>query len=360
MQEHFSQSRLYTYISPLLFFLKYNCTSYAPDIFRFFLRGLRLFLGSGGTSDNLDELAGNDGLASTVEQNLELGDHLAGVLGGVVHGVAAGGLLAGVALCKSPEEGVGESVLAEAREDGLVDLEGREVGWVGMLVSGSIELNGIASRHTRLLDGLLGESLNDGGLVAGGVDELVVQNLDAVVLGVQKAELVGDGGRVGESRDGLANTGEVEDHVLGVAPAHLGLALLANNCDVDVAGQAVGGELLAHVTRQTRVDTTTETLVGRAHDEEGLLALALSGHGASLLEGLLRGLSVGDGLVHGLLGAGELGGGDNLHGLGDLLDVADGLETALDLTESGIVGGLSDERGRDGRRAVGGMSVGVS
>jgi hypothetical protein len=95
---------------------------------------LHLILGSGGTSDNLDELAGNDGLASTVEQNLELGDHLAGVLGGVVHGVAAGGLLAGVALGKSPEERVGECVLAEAGEDGLVDLERREVGWIGMLV----------------------------------------------------------------------------------------------------------------------------------------------------------------------------------------------------------------------------------
>jgi hypothetical protein len=220
-----------------------------------------------------------------------------------------------------------------------------------------MELDGASNEHTRLLDGLLGESLNDGGLVAGGVDELVVQNLDAVVLGVQKAELVGNGGSVGESRDGLADSSEAEDHVLGVAPAHLGLALLADNCDVDVAGQAVGGELLAHVTRHTRVDTTTETLVGRAHDEESLLALTLGGNGASLLEGLLRGLSVHDGLVHGLLGAGELGGGDNLHGLGDLLDVADGLETALDLTESGIVGGLSDERSGDGRRAAGGRSV---
>ena len=93
-----------------------------------FFRGLRLLLGGGGTSNNLDELTGNDGLASTVEENLELGDHLTGVLGGVVHGVAAGGLLAGVALGKSPEEGVGKSVLAEAGEDSLVDLEGREVG----------------------------------------------------------------------------------------------------------------------------------------------------------------------------------------------------------------------------------------
>ena len=96
---------------------------------------LSLLLGSGGTGDNLDQLAGNDGLASAVEQNLELVDHLAGVLGGVVHGVATGGLLAGVALCKSPEEGVGQGVLAEAGEDGLVDLEGGEVGWVWMLVS---------------------------------------------------------------------------------------------------------------------------------------------------------------------------------------------------------------------------------
>ena len=56
--------------------------------------------------------------------------------------------------------------------------------------------------------------------------------------------------------------------------------------------------------------------------------------------------------------ASKLRRGDDFHGLGDLLDVADGLETALDLTESGIVGGLRDERGGDGRRAVGGRSVG--
>ena len=39
---------------------------------------------SGGTSDNFDQLAGNDGLASTVEENLVLADHLAGVLGSVL------------------------------------------------------------------------------------------------------------------------------------------------------------------------------------------------------------------------------------------------------------------------------------
>ena len=63
-------------------------------------RGLRLLLGGGGTSDNLDELTGNDGLTGTVVENLELVDHVTSVLGGVVHCVLARGLLAGVALSK--------------------------------------------------------------------------------------------------------------------------------------------------------------------------------------------------------------------------------------------------------------------
>lgn len=41
-------------------------------------------LGGGGTGDNFDQLAGNDGLAGTVEENLVLADHLAGVLGSVL------------------------------------------------------------------------------------------------------------------------------------------------------------------------------------------------------------------------------------------------------------------------------------
>lgn len=44
------------------------------------------------------------------------------------------------------------------------------------------------------------------------------------------------------------------------------------------------------------------------------------------------------------MGAGELSGSDDLHGLGDLLDVADGLETALDFLEGSIVGGLDSGR----------------
>jgi hypothetical protein len=39
------------------------------------------------------------------------------------------------------------------------------------------------------------------------------------------------------------------------------------------------------------------------------------------------------------LGTGELGGSDNLHGVGDLLDVADGLKAVLDFAESRKGGG---------------------
>jgi len=64
----------------------------------------RLTLGSGRTSDNLDKFASNDGLTSSVVENLELVDHLSSVLGSVVHGVLTRRLLASVTLGQRPEE----------------------------------------------------------------------------------------------------------------------------------------------------------------------------------------------------------------------------------------------------------------
>ena len=43
-----------------------------------------LTLRSSRTSDNLDKFASNNGLTGTVVQNLELVDHVSGVLGGVL------------------------------------------------------------------------------------------------------------------------------------------------------------------------------------------------------------------------------------------------------------------------------------
>lgn len=189
---------------------------------------------------------------------------------------------------------------------------------------------------TRLLDSLLGEGLNGGGLVALGVEELVVEDLDGGVLGGEGGDHVGDGGSVGEGRDVLADTGEAEDDVLAVGTTQLGLALLADDGQV---GLGLLEEELAHRPGETRVNTTAETLVGAADDNQGLLALALGGLGLGLLENGVGGLTVVAGLGHGPLGAGELGGGDDLHRLGNFLDVADRLETVLNLAQGGIGGG---------------------
>ena len=108
-----------------------------------------LFLGSCSTCDNLDQLAGNDGLTSSVEENLVLADHISGVLGGVlqelavinmvppaqtyIHSVTTGRLLAGVAFGKSPEERVGQGVFTEVAESLILNLECREVGYKRLL-----------------------------------------------------------------------------------------------------------------------------------------------------------------------------------------------------------------------------------
>lgn len=45
-----------------------------------------------------------------------------------LHGVSSGRLLAGVALGKSPVEGVGKAVLAQVAKGLVLDLKGRQVG----------------------------------------------------------------------------------------------------------------------------------------------------------------------------------------------------------------------------------------
>jgi hypothetical protein len=86
------------------------------------------------------------------------------------------------------------------------------------------------------------------------------------------------------------------------------------------------------------VNTTAKTLVGASNDIKSLRVLQRLGLG--LLKDGVGSLTVGTRLVHGLLGAGQTGGGDDLHGVGDLLDVLDGLEAALNLTQSREVGGI--------------------
>lgn len=84
-------------------------------------------LGCGSTSDNLDQFSSNDSLSCSVVQDLELVNHVSGVLGGVVHGVATSGDFTSVALGESPEQGIGESVLAEVAKNRVIDFKAGEV-----------------------------------------------------------------------------------------------------------------------------------------------------------------------------------------------------------------------------------------
>lgn len=161
----------------------------------------------------------------------------------------------------------------------------------------------------------------------------------------QVDDLVGDGLRIGKGGNVLADASEAELDVLGLGSRQLGLALFTE--DDELVGVGLLGKETADVAGKTGVDTTAEALVGGADNNEGLLVLALERLGLGLVEDLLGSLSVGLGLVHGALGAGKLGRGHDLHGVGDLLNVADGLETALDFSQRRIAGG-SMRGGRDG------------
>lgn len=243
--------------------------------------------------------------------------------------------LRGLMLQTYPVERVGKSVLAEVGESLILDLEGRVVGCI--CVRTYLRLRA-RPRHTGLGDGLLRVSVLNGGLVGTSVDETVVDDLDGGVVGGQERDLVGNGGGVGEGGDVLSGTSKAEDEVLAVGTRQLSLALLTDDGEVGVGGIQ---EDLADLPRHTRVDTTAETLVRGADDEQCLVAV-VEGQGLGALEDLVGGLTVGARGGHGPLGAGELGGGDDLHGLGDLLDVANRLEAALDLTESGVASGGGD------------------
>lgn len=187
---------------------------------------------------------------------------------------------------------------------------------------------------TRSEDSLLRVGWDNSWLVRDGSDERVEDNLNVVVLGWQLGDLVGNGGGLSESWDILSNTTERENHVLWVRSGQLSLALLSQNSEV---GIWLLQEHTSGLLGQLRVDTTTETLVGRSDDDEGLAGVESLGLG--LLVDLVGSLTVDLGALHSTLSTGELGGSDDLHGVGDLLDVTNGLETAFDFTEGSIVVG---------------------
>ena len=246
-------------------------------------------------------------------------------------------------LSHGPEEVVGEGILAEETKSLIVNLVGRDVGCQEQNVSMQKLHRSSKARWvlTGLGDGLLGESLNGSGLVALSVDELVVDDLHARVVGREHGNLIGDSLGVGEGGNVLANIGEAHDDALGSSTGQLSLGLFTKN---DNIGLRVLSEQAAGGLGQARVNTTAKTLVRAGHNVKSLLVL--QGLGLGLLEDSVGGLSVVARFIHSLLGAGETGRGNDLHGVGDLLNVLDGLEASLDLTQSREGGGIG------GRSAV--------
>ena len=238
-----------------------------------------------------------------------------------------------MSLSHSPEQAVGKGIFTEVGQNIITDFEGGDVGWE--VVSIGVSNIWYMRALTRLGDSLLGVGLNGDGLVALSIDEGVVHNLDAGVVGGQHSDLIGNGLGFSEGRDILADVGEAHDDLVGVGSGKLSLGLLTEDDDI---GVGVIREKSASSLAETGVDTTAETLVGAGNNEQSLLVL--EGLGFGTLEDLVGGLSVGARFIHSSLGTGETGRGDDLHGVGDLLDVLDGLQTALDFTESSEVGGI--------------------
>lgn len=184
-----------------------------------------------------------------------------------------------------------------------------------------------------MLNGLLRESLNDNGLVALGVQKLVVDDLDGRVVGREGRDLVGNGCSVGEGGDVFTDASEAQDEVFAVRTAQLGLALLAQHNEI---GIRLLQEHLPGGPRHAGMDAATEALVGAADDDERFLALALQRLCLGVLENGVGGLAVGAGFGHRPLGTRELCGGDDFHRLCDFLNVADRLQTILDLAQGGV------------------------
>lgn len=237
-------------------------------------------LKSGGTGDDVDEVVGDGGLSTAVVDHVEVGDHVAGVLGGVVHGVALGVDLGGVSLDEGGVDGVGKGELGEVLGDVVL-----------LLVE--LELGGVAER-------VFGEDLDDVGLEGEGRDVLVVDEVDLVELDAGLDDLVCDGGCVGEGGDVLADLVEGERDVLGERAAELGLGLFAEDDDggaLGGVGVAGGGtdlvELGLGALCDGGVDTAAETLVGGDDDEE--LAATLGSDGLGVLEDLCGASRSGEG-----------------------------------------------------------------
>jgi hypothetical protein len=356
-----------------------------------------------GSGDDLEDLACDLCLALAVVGDGEVLAELDGVVGGAAHGAHPGCELAGERLL----EGTEDLAVEVEREQGVEDLDGVLLelhdGGEGLrldldllaldgelaLLGGEAEelvLGGIDADAVDVADLALGghgQQRLDDGVGADEGDELGVEQLHLVhLLGHEEGvDEVADGLRVlhgGHAADLQLPLQRDEGAALEVAVALLAHAdhgvLQAQLLEVVDAGL----RLLQHVV----VEAAAEAALPGEHHQRHLLHGPAAGQRqvdvlrldllVHVVQHLHQGLREGAGRHHGLLRAPDLGGRHQLHGLRDLLRVADRIDTAAELAEvaadhlqaaggAGVRGVGLPAGGRAGerRRGPGGGEVGA-
>ncbi|CAL9757851.1 unnamed protein product [Musa acuminata subsp. burmannicoides] len=333
--------------------------------------------------DDLQYLPGDLGLPLPVVECREGPLQLHGVVSGVAHGGHSGGELARQRLLQCPKylavEVQGQQRVQDLHRVLLELQDGREGRGRGAhrlpfdrelpLLGGEAEelvLGGVDADTVDVADLALGgegeKGVDDGvGLDEG--DELGVEELHLVnILADEEGEdVVGDGLRL----FGGGQAADLEESVNGDVGAALkvGVALLPHADDS--GGDAEGGELrpaLLCLLDDIVVEASAEAAVAGDHHEGDLADGADAGEGhvhvlrlqllVNVVEYLDKGLGEGAATDDGLLGAADLGGRHQLHGLRDLLSVLHGVDAAAELAEAAVDGG-GGRRARGGRRGRG-------
>lgn len=167
-------------------------------------------------------------------------------VGSVLHGSPPSANLRSVTLDKSSVNGVGKSKLGK--------------------VFGDILLHLVLLETSGLLESLGRDDGGGTGFVRDGGEVLVGDDLDDIPFAAVLDNLVGDGGSLAESGNVLADSGEGDFERLGHGTGELSLGLVTD----DGEGTGLLGHFLLDVSRDGRVDTTTETTVRGDTDVEDL------------------------------------------------------------------------------------------
>src|SRR6266568_4133186 len=298
--------------------------------------------GGARSRDDLDDLLGDRGLPDLVHVEGQAVDHVARIVRGRVHGGHPRGVLRGRRFEQRVPD-VGLHVLGEdPREDGpgarLV-----EVVEPRLLLTDLPPLHGQQALHRHpLLDHAL---------------ELVVDQVDLVEVPLDEVvhDAPGDPLGVGVAQ-GLEDAHLLPAHP-ELAPAEIVAPLAAEEGQAQVLSLVLAQEARRGAD-DVGVETPAEPLVRGDHEEHDALAPAVQeegvgariGAGSQIPQHLEHLPGVGPGREHGLLGAAQLGRGDHLHGLRDLLRALDAADPPADVDEGGHLSSGRAVVRRPGRR----------